>query len=51
MIGLILLGASLLYLSGITEETPLYLIIAALAVMGSGMGTFYVPTPAPSLAL
>ena len=51
VIGLILLGASLLYLSGITEETPLYLIIAALAVMGSGMGTFYGPNASSVLSV
>lgn len=43
VIGLLLLGSSLLFLSRITAESPAYFVIAALILMGSGMGTFYSP--------
>ena len=51
VVGLILLGASLLSLSRITEETSLYLVVAAMILMGSGMGIFYSPNASSVLSV
>jgi MFS family permease len=49
--GLILLGASMAILSRITESSPLYLVITALVLMGSGMATFYSPNASSVLSV
>ena len=51
VIGLIQLGASMLLLSKITADSPLYLVITALVLMGSGMGTFFSPNASSILSV